>query len=96
MTGMVSVTYGNRFSLVFWQWVIKLILVGRLILPILWSLFNFGMEINVVRLQIWGIVLVSRAIFYMFERYLMASCPKCLRYMIFMPSRPVELLFVLL
>ena len=61
----------------------------------LWSLFGFGMGMIVVCFQRWGIVLVLRAMLYMFVRYLMASGSRCLRYLMFMPSDSVELLFVL-
>ena len=47
------------------------------------------------RFQRWGIVLVLRAVLYMFVRYLMASGPRCLRCLMCMLSNPVELLFVL-
>ena len=61
----------------------------------LWSLFGFGMGMIVARFQRWGIVLVLRAMLYMFVSYLMASVPRCLRCLMFMPSVLVELLFVL-
>ena len=61
----------------------------------LWSLFGFEMGINVARFQRWGIVLVFRAVLYMFVKYLMASDPRCLRCLMLMPSGPVEMLFVL-
>ena len=53
------------------------------------------MGMIVARFQRWGIVLVFRAVFYMFVRYLMASGPMCLRCLMFMPSDAVEFLFVL-
>ena len=53
------------------------------------------MGMIVARFQRWGIVLVFRAVLYMFVRYLMASDPRCLRCLMFMPSGPLELLFVL-
>ena len=40
----------------------------------------------VARFQRWVIVLVFRAVLYMFVRYLMASGPRCLRCLMFMPS----------
>ena len=49
-----------------------------------------GME-SVVKL----IMLVLRAVLYMFMRYLMSSNPKCQRRRMFMPLGPVKLLFVL-
>ena len=61
----------------------------------LWSLFGFGMEMIVAHFQIGGIVLVFRAVLYMFVRYLMASGPRCLSYLMSVPSGPMELLFVL-
>ena len=45
----------------------------------------------VARFQRWGIMLVLKAMLYMFVRYLMASGPRCL---MVMPSGPVQL-FVL-
>ena len=47
------------------------------------------------RFKRWGIVLVFRAVLYMFVRYLMASGPRCLSCLMFMSSGPVKLLFVL-
>ena len=38
----------------------------------LWSLFGFGMGMIVARFQRCGIVLVLKAMLYMFVRYLMA------------------------
>ena len=64
-------------------------------MPMLWSLFGFGMGMTVARFQRWGIVLVFRAVLYMFVRYLIASGLTCLRYLMSMPSGLVELLFVL-
>ena len=49
----------------------------------------------VARFQRWGIVLVFRAVSYMFVRYLIASDPTCLRCLVSMPSGLGELLFVL-
>ena len=46
----------------------------------------------VARFQRWGIVLVYRAVLYMFVRYVTTSGPTCL---MSMPSGPVQLLFVL-
>ena len=77
------------FSLVFWQWVIEVIWVGSF--AILWSLFGFGIGMIVAHFQRWGdIVLMFRAMLYMFVRYLMASGSRCLRCLMFMPSGPVE------
>ena len=59
-----------------------------------WSLFGFKMKMIVASFQRWGIVLVLRAMLYMFVRYLMASGPRCLRCLM-LPSGPVELLFML-
>ena len=61
----------------------------------LWSLFGFEMGMTVARFQRWGIVLVFRAVLYMFVRYLIASGLTCLRCLMSMPSGLVELLFVL-
>ena len=61
----------------------------------LWSLLSFGMEMIAARFQRWDIVLVLRARLYIFVRYLMASRPRCLKCLMFMPSGPAELLFVL-
>ena len=61
----------------------------------LWSLFGFVMGMIVACFQGWGIVLMLRAMLYMFVRYLMASDPRCLRYPRFMLLGPGELLFVL-
>ena len=61
----------------------------------LWSLFGFVMGMIVACFQGWGIVLMLRAMLYMFVRYLMASGPRCLRYPRFMLLGPGELLFVL-
>ena len=70
--------------------------MGWYFVPMLWFLFRFGMGMIVGCFQRWVIVLVLRAMLYMFVRYLLASGPRCLRYLIVMPSAPVELLFVLL
>ena len=64
------------------------------------SLFGFGMGMMIVtvclaRFQRWGIVLMLRAMLYMFVGYLMANSLRCLRCLVFMPSGPVELLLVL-
>ena len=59
-------------------------------MPMLWS-----MGMIVARFQRWGIMLVFRAVLYMFVRYLIASGHSCLRCLMSMPSGPVELLFVL-
>ena len=61
----------------------------------LWSLFGFGMGMIVAHFQRWSIVLVLRVMLYMFVMYLKASVPRCLRYLMFMASGPVGLLFVL-
>ena len=61
----------------------------------LWSLFGFGMGIIVASFQRWGIMLVFRAVLFIFVRCLMASAPRCLRFLMFMPSGPIELLFLL-
>ena len=53
------------------------------------------MGMIVAHFQRWSIVLVFRVVSYMFVSYLMASGPRCLRFLMFMPSGPVELLFVL-
>ena len=63
--------------------------------PMLWFLFGFGMGIIAAHFQRWSIVLVFSAVLYMFVRYLVASGPRCLRCLMFMPLGPVELLFVL-
>ena len=57
--------------------------------------FDYGMGMIVTCFQRWVIVLVLRAMLYMFVRYLMASGPRCLRCLMFMPANPLELLFVL-
>ena len=57
--------------------------------------FGFEMEMLVAPFPKCGIVLVLRAVLYMFVRYLMTSGPRYLRFLMFMPSGPVELLFVL-
>ena len=69
--------------------------MGQQFVPMLWSLFGFGMGIIVAHFQRWSIVLVLRAMLYMFVRDLMASGPKCLRCQMFMLLGPVKLLFVL-
>ena len=61
----------------------------------LWSLFGFEMGMIVACFQRWGIVFVLKAMLYMFVRYLVASGPRCLRCLMFMPSGPMELLFML-
>ena len=60
----------------------------------LWSLFSFKMGMILTHFQRWGVVIVLKAILYMFVRYLMASGPKHLNCLMFMPSDSVELLFV--
>ena len=57
----------------------------------LWSLFGFGMGMIATCFQRWGIVLLLKAMLYMFVRHLMASGPRCLRCLMFIPSGPVEL-----
>ena len=80
--------------LVFWQWVIEVIWVGSLSKCCgLCLVLLMGMI--VARFQRWGIVLVFRAVLYMFLRYLIVSGPTCLRCLMSMPSGAVELLFVL-
>ena len=64
-------------------------------MPMLRSMFGFGMAMIVARFQRWGIMLVLRAVLHMFVRYLLASGPRYLSCLMFMPSGPVELLFVL-
>ena len=61
----------------------------------LWSLFGFGMGMIVACFQGWDIVLVLRAMLYMFVRYLMANGAMYLRGLMFMPLGPKELLLVL-
>ena len=62
-----------------------------MLLPLLGS----GMGMIVAHFQRCGIVLLLRALLYMFVRYLMASGPSYLRCLMFTPLWPVELLFVL-
>ena len=66
--------------------------IGRQFVPM--SLFGFEMEMIVACFQRCYIVLVFRPMLYMFVRYLMASAHKCLRYLMFIPSLSMELLFV--
>ena len=48
----------------------------------------------VAHFQRWNIVLVLRAMLYLFVKYLKTSGPKYLRCLMFIPLGPMELLFV--
>ena len=53
----------------------------------LWSLFGFVIEMIAARFQRWGYcVSIEGNVLYMFVRYLMASGPRCLKSLMFMPS----------
>ena len=69
--------------------------MNRKLVAMLWSLFGFEMETVVAPFPRCVIVLVFRAVLYMFVRYLMASDCMFFRCMMFMQSCPVESLFVL-
>ena len=56
---------------------------------------SFEMGIIVVRFQRWGIVLMLRVVLHMFGGYLMASGPRCLICLMFIPSGSIKLFFVL-
>ena len=83
----------KAFTLVFWQWLIKVIWVGSLCqcCGICW--FRNGDDGGMFSKM--GIVLVLRAMLQMFMRYLMASGPRYLRCLMFMLSGPVKLLLML-
>ena len=92
----------ERFSVMYGNSVFSSVLamgdrsdVGWWFVLMLWSLFGFKMGMIVAHFQRWGIVLVLRAVLYMFVRYLIVSGLRCLRCLMFMPSGPVELLFLL-
>ena len=69
--------------------------MGRCFVPMLWSLFGFGMGMIVAHFHRCGIVLLLRAVLYKFVRYLIASGSGCLKCLMFMLSGPAELLFLL-
>jgi len=89
---MLSVMYGSIvFSSVFA--IGDSSAIGLYDVPSEWSLFGLGMGIILATFQMFGIVLVFRAVLKMCVRSVMASGPKCLRCLMLMSSGPVELLF---
>ena len=88
MFGMFSVAYGNSVFSSFSAMGIEVIWISSLYQY--FSLYLVGMGMIVSYFQRWAIVLVLRAMLYMFKMYLMASGPRCLKCLIFMPSSSVE------
>ena len=60
-------------------------------MPMLWSLFGFGISIIVACFQRCGVSVEYSAVHA--KGYLMASGPRCFRFLMLMLSGPVELLF---
>ena len=90
MIGIFSVTYGNSvFS--------SVLKTGDKsdLSQLLWSLFSFKIWMIVAWFERCGIVIVLRAGLNKFVRYLITNSPRCLRCLMFMPSGPAKLLFVL-
>ena len=63
--------------------------------PLSMSLLGFGMGTMLVNFHMCGIMLVLRAVFYMFVRNASPRGQLCFRYLMFGLSGPCELLFLL-